>query len=136
MSVFLMMTLMFGAVVPVALREAQQGSNYSEAAIITQHKMDQLRATSFGNLGNSTLLISSGLINAVNPDGSYDFSTNAADNLGAFFPPGTTGTIVLAADSSTGTMSSGVYDATITLAWPTSAAHAGSYTLKNKIINY
>ena len=136
MAVFLMMVLVFAAAVPLALRGTQQGSNYTEAALIAQHKMDQLRSANFSTLGSPSALISAGIINGVNGDGTYDFSANGADNLASFFPAGTTGKIALAPDTSTGTMQGGVYDVTITLAWPTSGAHAGSFTLKNKIINY
>lgn len=136
MSVFLMMALLFGAVVPITLRQTQQSANYSEAALVAQHKMEELRAVNFTTLGSSTALIASGLIDAQNPDGSYDFSTTTSDNLASFFPSGTTGNIVIASDTSTGSMQSSVYDVTITLSWPSSATHAGSFTLKNKIINY
>ena len=131
-----MMVLMFGAVAPVLMRETQQGSNYTEAALIAQAKMNQLRTTSFDNLGSSAALISSGIIDAVNSNGSYDFSTNSTDNLAAYFPNGTTGTITCTADTTTGSMSSGVYNVTVTISWPISGSSPGSFTLENKIINY
>ncbi len=123
-----MIAILFGSVVPTALKETQQGGNYSEAALVAQHKMDQLRTT--------TALISEGIIDSLNSDGSYDFSTNSQDNLASYFPSGTTGTIVCSADTATGTMSSGVYDVTITISWPQSGAPSGSFSLKDKIINY
>ena len=58
--VFTMMTLMFAAVFPMAVRGAQYSSNYAQAAMLAQHKMDQLRSAGFDKLftdGNGTALI-------------------------------------------------------------------------------
>ena len=136
MTVFMMMTLMFAAVVPIALKETQQSGNYNEAALLAQHKMDQLRTVNFDDLANSTKLTSDGIIDSVNTNGSYDFSSTSSDNLAAYFPTGTTGTITVATDTTAGTMSGGVYNVTITIAWPSSATSAGSFTIEDKIINY
>jgi len=142
MTVFMMMALLYGAAVPVALRGTQQGENYTQAALIAQHKIDQLRSLNFATLGSGSLLYSDNIIDSAttNSDGSYSFTNTdhlvTAGTVQGYFPAGTTGTVLIQTDTSTMTMQSGVYDVTVTITWPKSTSHSGSYTLKNKIINY
>ena len=44
LAVFTMMTLMFAAVFPMAVRGAQYSSNYAQGSMLAQHKMDQIRS--------------------------------------------------------------------------------------------
>ena len=103
LSVFTMMTLMFAAVFPTAVRGAQFSGNYAQGTMLAQQKMEQLRANGYGRLvddaqGTALKKLSDlGLIDGQNADGSYDFTasdslTNSGTTHG-YFPPGSTGTI-------------------------------------------
>ena len=50
LTIFTLMILMFGAVYPMMSRGAQYSGNYSQGAMIAQHKMDQLRSAGFSRL--------------------------------------------------------------------------------------
>lgn len=99
--VFAMMTMMFGAVFPMAVRGAQYGSNYAQATLVAQHKIDQLRSAGYNKLVLPDTLTNLNIIDSTtaNVDGSYNFA--AADNLtstGAvqgYFPAGSTGTVAI-----------------------------------------
>ncbi len=84
--VLAMMTLMFGAVFPITMRAATEGNSYSQAALIAQRKVDQLRQAQYGSLfdnTNGTALTKLSRLNIVDPaqnaDGSYSFT--AVDHL-------------------------------------------------------
>lgn len=103
--IFTMMTLMFAAVLPIAVRGASHGNNYSQAAALAQRKVDQLRAAGYGRLfdnGNGAAYTPLSALNIVDGQngtsdangGSYDFTTkDHLTGVGGFFPPGSTGTI-------------------------------------------
>jgi type II secretory pathway pseudopilin PulG len=99
--VFAMMAMMFGAVFPMAVRGAQYGSNYAQATLVAQHKMDQLRSAGYNKLVLPDTLKSLNIIDSTttNVDGSYNFA--AADNLTStgtvqgYFPTGSTGTVAI-----------------------------------------
>ena len=98
--VFLLMTLMFAAVFPMAVRAAQSSNTYAQAALVARHKLDQLRSAGKNNLTGTTvatkLITTLNIADAQNADGSFDFTT--VDNLtgaGGYFPAGATGTIVI-----------------------------------------
>jgi len=111
MIIFVMMTLMFAAVFPMAVRGAHFSSNYAQAATISQHKLDQLRAAGYGRLFNPTGdngLASLSIIDSPQPTGypitgggatTYSFTT--ADNLVSsgtsrgYFPGGSVGTVTI-----------------------------------------
>lgn len=103
--VFTMMTVMFAAVFPMAVRGAQYSSNYAQAATLAQHKLDQLRSAGYSRLfddpQNTALAKLTGLniVDAVNPDGSFDFTTSdSLVNDGVthgYFPPGSSGTVTI-----------------------------------------
>lgn len=102
--VFLMMTLVFAAVFPTALRSAKFSNNYSQAAQIAQHKIDQMRAAGISNI-TYTGLLNQNIIDPVTPaptglpftapftltDG---LANNGSGNNG-YFPVGSTGTITV-----------------------------------------
>ncbi len=112
--VFGMMTILFAAVLPMTARGAQYGGNYAQAAMLAQHKMDQLRSAGYSRLfddGNGTALAKlSGLsvIDQPQPAGypsaasggtTYSFTT--VDGLVSdgvthgYFPPGSKGTVTI-----------------------------------------
>ncbi len=141
--IFTMMTLMFGAVLPIAVRGASHGNNYSQAAALAQRKVDQLRAAGYSHVsdpGDGTAYtqlfaqkIVDGQIGTSSAGvGTYDFTTQ--DHLtgnGGFFPPGSTGTITIS--PYTGTPSGQVAQATVTITWTGNVP--GSYTVSALIIS-
>ena len=77
-----MMTMMFGAVFPITMRAATQGNSYSQAALLAQRKVDQLRQAQYGSLVdnvNGTALTKMNRLGIVDParnaDGTYSFTT-------------------------------------------------------------
>lgn len=103
--VFGMMILLFGATFPVVTRAGKTGGNYAQAALLAQHKIDQLRQAKLVNL-SAPKLIAAGIADAspaptVNADGSVTCAFSNVDNLvdnGAnkgFFPPGSAGTVTI-----------------------------------------
>ncbi len=138
--VFAMMTILFAAVFPMAVRGAQYSNNYAQAAMVADHKMDQLRDGGYGLLFNpsgNTGLISQNIIDSVNANGSYDFTT--ADNLAdggtsqGYFPAGSTGTITVSDYTTSGVPSGTMAYVTITIAWNGGGVSAGSYSLSSMI---
>ena len=98
-----MMTLMFGAVFPITMRAATQGNSYSQAALLAQRKVDQLRQAQYGSLfdsTNGTALTKMARLGIVDParnaDGSYSFT--AVDHLtgtGGFYSSDSVGKITI-----------------------------------------
>ncbi len=139
--IFTMMTLMFGAVLPIAVRGANHGNNYSQAAALAQRKIDQLRVAGYSRLfdngGGSALtqLSNQNIVDGQNGasgagGGAYDFTTQ--DHLtgaGGFFPAGSTGTITVAHDA----QAAGVAQVTVTINW--TGTVPGSYTVSALIIS-
>ncbi len=141
--IFTMMTLMFGAVLPIAVRGANHGNNYSQAAALAQRKVDQLRAAGYGRLFDGSAgtakdqLSAQKIVDGQNgpsdaSGGSYDFT--AQDHLtgnGGFFPPGSTGTITVSPYA--GTSAGQVAQVTVTITWTGNVP--GSYTVSALIIS-
>ncbi len=133
-----MMTIMFGAVFPMAVRGAQYSGNYTQAASLAQHKLDQLRGAGYTQLfipTGSTGLISRNLINAVNPDDtaqvrSYDFTTSDAlvsDGVTrGYYPLGSRGTITVAPYTSGGVPAGALAWVTVTISWTGGGVSSGS----------
>lgn len=152
--VFAMMTLMFGAVFPMAIRGAQHGNNYSQAALLAQRKIDQLRSAGYNNL-NATALQSASLhlIDSpqpsgypINSGGATTYSFAAVDNLigaGGFYAPpntGSVGTVTIGdyhddiADPNTSLPPSGnAAQVTVTITW--GGRDPGAYSASALIIN-
>ena len=143
--VLTMMGLLFGAVLPICLRGSQQTSAYSQAALIAQRKLDQMRAAGYGKL-NLAGMQSLNIVNAQNADGSFDFTT--VDHLtgaGGFFTAPNTGHVgtitvsdfggdVTAQDQNTSVPPAGnVRMVTVTLAW--GGAAPGTYSASGLIVN-
>ena len=144
--IFTMMTLMFGAVLPIAVRGANHGNNYSQAAALAQRKVDQLRAAGYGRLFDGgagpalTQLAAQKIVNGqIGPSdpingGTYDFT--AQDHLtgnGGFFPPGSTGTIAISPYAYAGTTAGQVAQVKVTITW--TGKVPGSYTVSALIIS-
>ena len=98
--IFLMMTLMFAAVVPTAARSARYANAHAYAAVICQRKIDQLTEAGWDKL-NQTDLLSLGIIDSTPAttngnatiyyfsDNNSSGNTNNPDNLNQFFSGGT-----------------------------------------------
>lgn len=130
LAVFTMMTLMFAAVFPTAVRGAQFSGNYAQGTMLAQQKMEQLRAAGYDQVTDAGKLQSRSLIDAVNADGSYDFTT--ADNLTnvgtthGYFPDGSTGTITVAPYVPNGAPAGKMSYVTVTIAWTGGSVSNGS----------
>jgi len=143
--VFLMMTLMFAAAFPMALRAAKFSNNYTQAAQIGQHKIDQMRAAGVNNLTYAGLS-NQGIIDASPMTSPYSFTTvDALANNGTnhgYFPTGSTGTITVqdyhdfqAASGVTPTVPEGVMDyVTVTITWTGGGVSTGNYHVSAIII--
>lgn len=108
MVVFTMMTLMFAAVFPMAVRGAQFSGNHTQGTMLTQHKMDQLRTAGYNRLVDSAKLADMGIIDNPQPAGypivgsgatTYSFTNvDALINDGThrgYYPPGSMGTVTI-----------------------------------------
>ena len=141
--IFTLMTLLFGAVLPIAVRGAKHGTDYSQAAALAQRKIDQLRVAGYSRLfdGSSGTALSNlsaeNVVDAQNGSsgasgGAYDFTT--VDHLtgaGGFFPPGSTGTITVA--PYTAQTAGSVAQVTVTVTWTGNVP--GSYTVSALIVS-
>lgn len=135
MIIFTMMTLMFAAVFPMAVRGAQYSSNYAQAATLAQHKLDQLRSAGYSRLftptGNNSLT-SLSIIDSVNVDGSYDFtSADSLINNGTtkgYFPPGSTGTVTVSNYTANGAPNGTLAYVTVKLVWTNTGIASSSYS--------
>lgn len=146
MIVFLMMTLMFAAAFPVAVRAARVSNNYAQAAELAQHKIDHLRSASYSNLSSASILQGRGIIDSPQPSGypvsnpagfatgSVQYSFTSTDTLTNYFPPGSTGVLTISPDAAAPTGQ--VLDITVAVNWTGGGASSGSYTVKTKIANF
>jgi prepilin-type N-terminal cleavage/methylation domain-containing protein len=142
--VFAMMSLVFSAVFPIAIKSAHYSNYYSQAALIAQHKIDQMRSAGFGKL-DCTDLVSLGIVDNVTNECGPSYSFAQADNLSGsngqagFFPAGTTGTISIVDYSTLPNVSNpppagNVYIVTVNVTWPGSSTMQGSYSTSAMII--
>lgn len=148
--VFLMMTLVFAAVFPMAVRAAKFSNNYSQAAMLAQHKIDQLRAAGISKLDYADLS-SQGIVDTMTTPPSslpatYTFTT--VDNIAStgtttgYFPTGSTGTLTVrdynayvTGQGSACSVPAGVMDyVTVTLNWSGAGVSTGTYSLSAIII--
>lgn len=107
--VFGMITLLFGAVFPVASRAGHTASNYAEAAMIGQRKIDQCRQAGYANTYGSSAgskMTALGIIDNPQPAGypivsgaTTTYTFTLVDKLAAngavkgYYSDGTTGTL-------------------------------------------
>lgn len=145
--VFGMMLLLFGAIFPVVSKSGQAGSNYGQAALLGQHKIDQIREGGYNNL-TAALLVSEKIIDsnadgtpktaavpAGLPGGTSAYSFTTVDNLvnnGAnkgYFPAGSTGVLsfgpALSNQGSPPTVAQAL-QVTITVSWPNGNSQGGA----------
>jgi len=146
--VFVMMTALFGAILPIAGRGGRSGASYAQAALLAQHKIDQVRQGGFNKL-NGVQLATMGVIDADArgaplaavvpagmPNGTVSYSFTAVDNLvdnGAnkgYFPAGAQGTLslspALAAQGGSAPAPAQALQVTITLTWQTTGGAGGA----------
>ena len=154
LMVFMMMTLMFGAIFPTTVRSTQYSSNYAQASLLAQHKIDQLRSAGFGNLAYANL-IKLGIIDPTNPKpaatGPYSYTFTTVDRLvdsgttPGFFPAGSTGTITLVKDPHAPLdlfapvnpefrPGSSMVRATVSIRWPSKGTRVSSYSATTILI--
>jgi Tfp pilus assembly protein PilV len=129
---FMMMALMFAAVIPVATRSSKYSSSYAMAAQIAQHKIDQIRDAGYAKC-NGTALKTLNLIDsatAIETSGTAEtFAFTTTDSLLAYFPAGATGTVTTDnyAPSSTGT-GFNIRQVTITITWRDAGGPTSSFS--------
>ncbi len=142
--VFGMMAVLFGAVFPMTMRGAQHSNNYAQAAMLAQHKMDQLRTAGVGRFHQSDLA-GLAIIDAAQPSGypeavtggaAYSFTT--ADSLVndgvtyGYFPSGSTGIVTItdyaASHPGSGTPAGKVAYITVAVKWTTGSGADSSYS--------
>lgn len=132
MMVFTIMILIFAAVFPFALRTSAFSNNYSQAALIAQHKIDQLQNAGYARM-DFTDLSGLGIIDSSTTSSPYTFTT--VDNLiggtgkTGFFPAGSTGTVTIVDYH---TLNSGIPAGkmdyvTVTITWTSYTGSNGSY---------
>jgi type II secretory pathway pseudopilin PulG len=96
--IFMMMTLMFAAVIPAAVRNSRYSSSYAQAVQLAQHKIDQVRDAGFAKCDGTTLKTLN-IIDSATPiytngtTNRYAFTTT--DSLLSYFPSGATGTVTI-----------------------------------------
>lgn len=149
--IFTLMVVLFAAVFPMTVRGAQYGNNYTQASMIAQHKMDQLRSAGYARL-NLRDLTNLAVIDAAQPSGypasvgsrtTYSFTTaDALVNSGGtqgYFPPGSRGTVTIsdyaALHPSSGIAANTMAYVTVTLAWTGGGISNGSYSTSAIIAN-
>jgi len=137
--IFLMMTLMFAAVFPIAIRAAHYSNNYAQAALLAQHKLDQLRSAGFDKL-DCTDLVNLGVVDQNSQACGPSYTFTGVDNLDSFFPSGTAGVISITDYSTLSNVKNPppagtVFVVTVTLTWPGSGTVSGSYTTSAMIVS-
>ena len=156
--IFTFMGVLFGAVFPMTVRGAKYGGNYTQGAMIAQHKMDQLRAAGYERLfddtSGTTLSKLSGLdiVDAAQPagypqavTGGSVYSFTAADGLvnngvtQGYFPPGSMGTVTICdytqIHPSSGIPAGTLAYVTVSLTWTGGGVSDGSYSTSAVIAN-
>lgn len=151
--IFTLMVLGCAAAFPVALRAGHAGSNYAQAALVAQHKIDQCREQGYTSIyagtGSVVARLSSlrivdagsGQANPAGyPSGSVAYKFTGADNLAASsFPPGTTGTLVVGPPNTGATPHwtpvGQVVQVTVVIAWPAGVQTSGNLTTHTLIVN-
>ena len=142
--IFAMMTVLFGAVFPMTVRGAQYSSNYAQAAMMAQHKMDQLRAAGCSRL-DMTDLSNLSIIDSPQPNnypaavtGGSTLSFTTVDGLVSdgtaqgYFPSGSEGTVTIAdytaLHPASGIPANTMFYVTIKIAWVGGGVSNGSYS--------
>lgn len=133
MMVFTMMIMIFAAVFPFALRTAEFSNNYSQAALLAQHKIDQLQTAGYTRLDYADLN-GLGIIDSAAATSPYSFTS--VDNLvggtggTGFFPAGSTGTLsIVDYHTLNSSVPAGKMDyVTVTITWTSYTGNIGTYS--------
>jgi Tfp pilus assembly protein PilV len=133
MIIFLMMILMFAAVFPFAVRTAQFSNSYAQAALLAQHKIDELHAAGDSRMDYNDLA-NLGIIDSA--PGVPPYSFTAVDGLvgngttQGYFPAGSTGAInIVDYNTVNAAAPVGKMDyVSVTLTWTTSYGKPGTYS--------
>lgn len=147
--VFMMITLVFAASFPLVSSQAQAGDNYSQAAMLAQHKLDQIRSAGFTALSNPSTgtLPSLGILDTNSLSATsvpYTATFTTVDNLAAtngpgsgYFPTGTVGEVQVqdlkTVNSALSTPTGTVYLVTVTIQWPGSVSVGGHYSVSTLV---
>lgn len=145
LTVFVMIGLVFAAVLPVSMRGARINSHYAQAAALAQHKIAQIRAAGFSASQAPSSLAALGIIDGTTATSlavPYTASFNASDHVTAapggngLYPPGATATVTVTdyAALNPSVPAGTVNCVAVTVQWPRSATAAGSYTLSGLVI--
>ncbi len=149
--VFAMMTILFAAVFPMTVRGAQYGGNYTQGAMIAQHKMDQLRSAGFSSLDQGHLTNLS-IIDTPQPagypisiNGGATYSFTSAEHLVSdgttqgYFAPGSQGTVTVVdyavLHPGSGVPAGSLALVNVTISWTGGATHDGNYQTSALIAN-
>lgn len=96
--IFVMMGLMFAAVIPAANRSTRYSNSYVMASQLAQHKIDQIRDAGFTRC-NGDNLAQDGLIDSATPFAingtARSFEFTDADSLLEYFPDGASGIVTI-----------------------------------------
>ena len=145
LTLFVMIGLLFSAVLPVSQRTARINAHYAQSAALAQHKIAQVRAAGFSSVQSPAALASLGIIDAGSATSQampYTASFLGADRLisdssgNGLFPAGTTASITVAdyAAANAAVPAGTVASVTVTLHWPAGATTSGSYALSGLVI--
>ena len=145
LGIFVMMGLLFAAVLPMTLLSARVSGHYAQASALAQHKLMQIRGAGFQALQSPATLASLGIIDAGTSTSlgvPYTANFTACDRLLAdssgqgVFLQGTTATLTVTDYASlNATVPAGTVDSvTVALHWPAGAAAAGGYSLTGLVI--
>ena len=149
--VFAMMTVLFAAVFPMTIRGAQYSGNYTQAAMIAQHKMDQIRSAGFSSLDQGHLTNLS-IIDSPQPNGypitaggGTTYSFTSAENLvtggttHGYFAPGSQGTLTVvdyaALHPGSGVPAGSLALVNVSVSWTGGATHDGNYQTSALLAN-
>ena len=131
-----MLIVLFGAAFPMALSAGGSGAAYNQAALIAQHKIDQLRQAGFSQLNQPTLY-TMGIVDStpsVNGTMTFTNTDTLVDNGTAkgFFGPGSTGTITigqaLAGQGNNAPPTLRALQVTVTVSWLGAGLHPGTFS--------
>ena len=150
LAIFLAMVIVFAAVFPIAVTASRFSNNYSQAAELAQHKIDELRglpwsgfsSANFISNGESNLLsnnvIDAGTCTTIGSGFTCNFTNidniaNNGSNIG-YFPAGSVATVSVTPDTNDGAFSYVVYTATVTISWSGGGVSSGSYSTAAKLV--
>jgi type IV pilus assembly protein PilV len=115
----------FGALYPMAMRLRSKSENVTQATLIAQKKIEQVRAVPYSSLTYSGLSANS-LIDSSPTSSPYSFTT--ADNLASKLPQ-PTGTLTIT------TPSTDLKRVDVTISWGGVVANGNSVTVSTQVAN-